>query len=107
MGRHILIACPRCGRSGLRIRPEYLGRSVQCKHCAHVFRTAEGGGPPRNPRDDPGEGVEGRLAAEVARLEGEREADRERLRESREEAERLRAGLEALREEAAEAGRRA
>lgn len=37
MPRHIRIACPNCRRSDLRIRPEYLGRQVSCKYCAHRF----------------------------------------------------------------------
>jgi chromosome segregation ATPase len=36
MPRHIRIPCPECTRT-LRVRPEYVGRQVQCKHCQHHF----------------------------------------------------------------------
>ncbi len=39
MSRHIRISCPHCKRSGLRIRPEHLGRHVQCKHCGKGFES--------------------------------------------------------------------
>src|SRR5260370_1640788 len=36
MPKHIRIPCPECARE-LRVRPEYVGRHVQCKHCQHSF----------------------------------------------------------------------
>jgi chromosome segregation ATPase len=51
MPRHIRIVCPNCQRSELRIRPELIGRRVQCKHCQHVFRA--------HPPDDARESVIG------------------------------------------------
>jgi chromosome segregation ATPase len=38
MSRHIHITCPNCRRADLRIRPEVIGRRVECKYCQHVFR---------------------------------------------------------------------
>src|SRR4051794_5317987 len=37
MPRHIRIECSRCHRPDLRIRPEYLGQTVRCKHCGKAF----------------------------------------------------------------------
>ncbi len=52
---HLRISCPRCQRGNLRIRPEHLGRKVECKHCGHFFvaRTADS---PSSipPRSEPG-----------------------------------------------------
>ncbi len=38
MPRHVHVTCPNCQRPDIRIRPEYVGRKVQCKHCNHIFR---------------------------------------------------------------------
>ncbi|MEJ7639646.1 MAG: hypothetical protein WKF75_17150 [Singulisphaera sp.] len=48
MSRHIRIECPNCRRTDLRIRPEYLGRRVTCKHCGFEFpaRAADDSGTP-------------------------------------------------------------
>ena len=50
MSRHIRIACPNCQRSDLRIRPEYLGRRVTCKHCHHEFPAGAAEDPGTRPR---------------------------------------------------------
>jgi len=59
MALHIRISCPHCHRSGLRLRNEYLGRRVHCKHCGERFVTAAehvtdwGGTPPTVPPPPP------------------------------------------------------
>jgi hypothetical protein len=37
---HLRMPCPHCGRV-LRIRTEYLGLNVGCKHCHHTFRARQ------------------------------------------------------------------
>ena len=36
MSEHVLISCNQC-RRGLRVRVNYLGQSVGCNHCGHLF----------------------------------------------------------------------
>ncbi|AGA26684.1 hypothetical protein Sinac_2372 [Singulisphaera acidiphila DSM 18658] len=36
MSEHVLISCNQCQR-GLRVRVNYLGQSVGCNHCGHLF----------------------------------------------------------------------
>ncbi|NIL95845.1 MAG: hypothetical protein GTO53_02760 [Planctomycetales bacterium] len=38
---YFLQACPTCGRS-LRVRLEYLGKKVACKHCGGQFLAHDG-----------------------------------------------------------------
>ncbi|MBV8269417.1 MAG: hypothetical protein JO252_24095 [Planctomycetaceae bacterium] len=37
---HLRMPCPHCGRE-LRIRNEYLGLNIGCKHCHHTFRARQ------------------------------------------------------------------
>src|SRR4051812_1633402 len=37
MSTHIQIDCPNCRRS-LKVRREYIGKNVSCKHCGIAFR---------------------------------------------------------------------
>src|SRR4051794_29297039 len=36
MSTRIELPCPSCGRT-LKVRPEYVGRTVSCKYCDHAF----------------------------------------------------------------------
>ena len=43
MSRYVLLTCPHCQRSGLKVRPEYLGQLVCCKHCEQTFTAVADG----------------------------------------------------------------
>ncbi|MEO6809386.1 MAG: hypothetical protein ABI353_09790, partial [Isosphaeraceae bacterium] len=40
MSTHLHIPCPQC-QNALKVRREYLGRRVQCKHCTHIFEALD------------------------------------------------------------------
>ncbi len=121
---HILIACPHCHRTGLKIRPEHLGRHVECKHCGKPFQAAapeEAPTPsresePRDPSDQPRASNarptpiaedQKRLSADLARLETEIKTVKQQLTDALAASDRLRRDFEAAREGEIEARRRA
>src|SRR5215213_975095 len=87
MSTHIEIACPKC-HEGLRVRREYVGKRVTCKHCQNTFKVWD----PDEPQADltsppPLEGGRGAAAAATASATaasaalGAVEAERDRLRQ--------------------------
>lgn len=87
MPRHTQITCPHCQRSGLRIRTEFLGRSVLCKHCGKSFRS--------RPVDDPA----GSHEAELALADGQAAELAHELEEARAQVDQLHDQLRLLREQ--------
>ena len=83
MPRHVRITCPHCQRGGLRVRPEYLGRRVACKHCDHVFPARAAEDPGTGPSPDgpaPAEPASAAVIAEAGRRATALEGEIERVR---------------------------
>src|SRR5438445_814837 len=121
MSTHITIPCPKC-QERLRVRREYLGKKVSCRHCHATFEVTDPEGPDflspastgtalgdvdeASPRAE-GPAVGSSAQAELEALRAELElmrAERDRLIEERDtsmEFEQARAEVEAEREELA------
>jgi hypothetical protein len=108
MAKSIRITCPSCRRSGLRMRPEYLGRNIQCKHCGASFRSSQEHFTLLNRQLDPAlkevrRRIE-RLEARLREAQAELDATRAHLGD---EAAGLRSAVEDARRAMAEASRQA
>lgn len=64
----IVVQCPNC-RATLRVRPIYLGHSVQCKNCNHVFPLPASGDPASKPAEVLPHGVIAARAVEHPHVE--------------------------------------
>jgi 1-acyl-sn-glycerol-3-phosphate acyltransferase len=97
VSEHVWISCPRCHRGNLRIRAEFLGHRVRCKHCGHKFRAVD---------ETVWAGSPGQSAGEEAAVLGGARAPTSEATELRRqfdaELEQLRAELRALRAQAEE-----
>jgi hypothetical protein len=115
MAKTLRITCPSCRRSGLRLRPEHLGRRILCKHCGAEFQSSQEHFTRSNGRVDPAlkeargrvEWLEARLREAQARFdEAQAQLDAARARLGDEVAG-LRSAAEQARRAMAEASRQA